>query len=118
LIPRKGRVRIAMFAAMAALLVVALCVPEAFGDHALAFAIAYALVRGVLRLRNARTLNRQRFVVALLLLALWPFADEVSALATLAVANVLIWAMIAYEVGTYDERRYRLRHRLEYETPG
>ena len=34
-----------MFAAMAALLVVALCVPEAFGDRALAFAVAYGVVR-------------------------------------------------------------------------
>ena len=34
-----------MFAAMAALLVVALCVPEAFGDLALLFACAYAVVR-------------------------------------------------------------------------
>ena len=31
--PEEGAVRIAMFAAMAALLVVALCVPEAFGDR-------------------------------------------------------------------------------------
>ena len=34
-----------MFAAMAALLVVALCVPDAFGDEALLFAIAYGVVR-------------------------------------------------------------------------
>ena len=36
--PEEGAVRLAMFAAMAALLVVALCVPEAFGDEALLFA--------------------------------------------------------------------------------
>ena len=34
-----------MFGAMAGLLVVALCVPEAFGDRALAFAVAYGVVR-------------------------------------------------------------------------
>jgi low temperature requirement protein LtrA len=34
-----------MFAAMAALLVVALCVPGAFGDEALLFAVAYGVVR-------------------------------------------------------------------------
>jgi low temperature requirement protein LtrA len=34
-----------MFAAMAALLVVALCVPDAFGDDALLFACAYGVVR-------------------------------------------------------------------------
>ena len=43
--PEEGAVRIALFASMAALLVVALCVPESFGDRALAFAIAYGLVR-------------------------------------------------------------------------
>ena len=43
--PEEGAVRIAIFAAMAALLVVALCVPEAFGESALLLAGAYALVR-------------------------------------------------------------------------
>jgi low temperature requirement protein LtrA len=44
--PEEGGVRIAMFAAMAALLVVALCVPGAFGDDAFLFACAYGVVRG------------------------------------------------------------------------
>jgi low temperature requirement protein LtrA len=44
--PEEGAVRLVMFAAMAGLLVVALCVPDAFGDTALLFAIAYGLVRG------------------------------------------------------------------------
>jgi low temperature requirement protein LtrA len=44
--PEEGGVRVAIFAAMAALLVVALCVPEAFADRALTFAIAYGVVRG------------------------------------------------------------------------
>jgi low temperature requirement protein LtrA len=44
--PEEGFVRFAIFAAMAGLLVVALCVPEAFDDRALLFACAYALVRG------------------------------------------------------------------------
>src|SRR3954463_12320576 len=43
--PEEGAVRIAIFAAMAALLVAALCVPRAFGDDGLAFAIAYGGVR-------------------------------------------------------------------------
>jgi low temperature requirement protein LtrA len=43
--PEEGAVRIAMFAATAALLVAALCVPQAFGDRALLFAIAYGMVR-------------------------------------------------------------------------
>jgi low temperature requirement protein LtrA len=43
--PEEGTVRLVMFAAMAALLVAALCVPGAFGSEALLFACAYAVVR-------------------------------------------------------------------------
>jgi low temperature requirement protein LtrA len=43
--PEEGSVRLAIFAAMAALLVAALCVPHAFSDTALAFACAYVVVR-------------------------------------------------------------------------
>ena len=43
--PEEGVVRFAMFGAMAALLVVALCVPQAFGDEALLFACSYGAVR-------------------------------------------------------------------------
>jgi low temperature requirement protein LtrA len=44
--PEEGSVRLAMFVAMAALLVAALCVPGAFGREALLFACVYAVVRG------------------------------------------------------------------------
>jgi low temperature requirement protein LtrA len=43
--PEEGAVRIAIFAAMAAFLVVALCVPQTFGDLGLLFAGAYGVVR-------------------------------------------------------------------------
>ena len=43
--PEQIAVRLAIFAAMAAFLVAALCVPEAFGDRGLLFAGAYAIVR-------------------------------------------------------------------------
>jgi low temperature requirement protein LtrA len=43
--PEEGSVRLVMFAAMAALLVTALCVPRAFGGDALLFACAYGAVR-------------------------------------------------------------------------
>jgi low temperature requirement protein LtrA len=43
--PEEGMVRLAMFAAMAAFLICALCVPGAFGAEALLFACAYAAVR-------------------------------------------------------------------------
>jgi low temperature requirement protein LtrA len=43
--PEEGIVRLVLFAAMAAFLVAALCVPGAFGPEALLFACAYAAVR-------------------------------------------------------------------------
>ena len=43
--PEEGAVRLAIFAAMAGLLVAALCVPAAFDDDALLFAAAYGVVR-------------------------------------------------------------------------
>jgi low temperature requirement protein LtrA len=43
--PEHAAVRLAMFAAMAAMFVVALAVPHAFNDDALLFAVAYAVVR-------------------------------------------------------------------------
>jgi low temperature requirement protein LtrA len=43
--PEEGVVRLTIFAAMAALLVVSLCVPRAFDDLGLLFAGAYAVVR-------------------------------------------------------------------------
>jgi low temperature requirement protein LtrA len=43
--PEEGAVRLVIFAAMAAFLVAALCVPEAFDDAGLLFACAYGVVR-------------------------------------------------------------------------
>jgi low temperature requirement protein LtrA len=45
--PEEGSVRLAMFTAMAGLLVVALAIPGAFGDEALVFALAYGIVRAM-----------------------------------------------------------------------
>ena len=43
--PDEGGVRVVLFAAMAALLVTSLCVPDAFGEQGLVFVLAYAAVR-------------------------------------------------------------------------
>jgi low temperature requirement protein LtrA len=43
--PEEGAVRLVLFVAMAALLVVSLCVPDAFGESALLFGCAYGVVR-------------------------------------------------------------------------
>jgi low temperature requirement protein LtrA len=90
------------------------------GPHAVALLggiAVYLLAHVALRLRNARTVNVQRLGLALVLLALVPVALRASALATLAGVDALLWAMIAYETATYDERRYSLRHGLEVDPP-
>jgi low temperature requirement protein LtrA len=43
--PEEGLVRLGFFAAMAGLLIVALCIPEAYGDDGLLFAVGYGIVR-------------------------------------------------------------------------
>ncbi|MGH7575588.1 MAG: low temperature requirement protein A, partial [Longimicrobiales bacterium] len=43
--PEEGAARITMFVAMAAMLIAALCVPRAFSDRGLVFAMAYGVVR-------------------------------------------------------------------------
>ena len=79
----------------------------------------YLLAHVALRLRNAHTVNIERLALAMVLFALIAVAVNVDALVTLAVVNVLVWAMIAYEnLVVYDERRNRLRHGLEIEIPG
>jgi low temperature requirement protein LtrA len=45
--PEEGAVRIAMFVAMAAMLIVALAVPEAFDEHGVIFGVAYLAVRAL-----------------------------------------------------------------------
>jgi low temperature requirement protein LtrA len=90
------------------------------GVHAFALLggiAVYLLAHVALRLRNAHSINVQRLALALALLALIPAAMSVPALATVSGVNVLLWAMIAYETATYDERRYRLRHGLEPDDP-
>ena len=78
----------------------------------------YLLAHVLLRLRNARTVNRQRLALGLVLLALCPFSVDVSSLASLAAVNAALWAVIAYEtIKIYDERRYALRHGLPVEPP-
>jgi low temperature requirement protein LtrA len=62
--PEEGTVRTAIFVAMAALLVVALCVPRAFGGLGLLFALSYGVVRAahivlfVVASRDERELRR------------------------------------------------------------
>jgi low temperature requirement protein LtrA len=80
---------------------------------------AFALVGGVgvyllglvaFRYRHIRTLNRQRFAIAVLMFALYPLALELSALVMIALLNLLLWSMIVYETRGYGEARAEVRH--------
>jgi low temperature requirement protein LtrA len=74
----------------------------------------YLLAHVALRLRNAHTLSRTRFGLAVALLLLIPAATTVPALVTVAALNVPLWGMIAYEtIRLYGDNRYRLRHGLD-----
>jgi low temperature requirement protein LtrA len=78
----------------------------------------YLLAHVALRLRNAGTVNIERLVLAIVLVALVPVAVSIAAVWTLAIVNLLLWAMITFEtVWVYDENRFRLRHDLDVEIP-
>jgi low temperature requirement protein LtrA len=80
--------------------------------------IAFALLGGIalyllglvgFRLRHVHTLNRHRFVIAILMLALLPLAVELPALVTVSIVTGILGVMIAYETRHYGEGRQRVR---------
>ena len=73
----------------------------------------YLIAHVLFRLRNVRTLNRQRVVVSALLVVLVPFALEIPALATLVAVTALCVGLIAYEAIRFAEARDRVRHATE-----
>ena len=76
--------------------------------------VALYLVAHILfRLRNVGSLNRQRLVVAVVLLAFLPLAVELPALATVAAVAGLLAALIAYEAIHFAAARDRVRHPAE-----
>jgi low temperature requirement protein LtrA len=70
---------------------------------------AYLIGHVAFRYRHVHTVNRQRLLLAIVLLILVPVATEVPALLALGVVNVLLWAMIAYETRSYGEGRRQVR---------
>jgi len=72
----------------------------------------YLLAHVAFRLRNVRTLNKQRLACALLLLALLPAAVELPSLATLALLAAALATLIAYEAMRFAEARDRVRHQV------
>jgi low temperature requirement protein LtrA len=77
----------------------------------------YLLAHIAMRLRNIRTLNRQRLLCAFLLVALVPAAVQLPALATLAILGAVLVALIAYEIRLYGERRDQVRHPVSEPVP-
>jgi low temperature requirement protein LtrA len=108
---------------VAGIVLVALGVKKTLGhvDHHLEIVPATALYGGValyllalvaFRLRNVRTLNKQRIVTAALLVALLPVVTEIDALVALAVLAALLVSLIAYEAIRFADARNRIRHEL------
>ena len=77
----------------------------------------YLLAHVAFRYRNLRTINKQRLLMALILLALVPFGDELEALTTLAVTAGLMVALITYESIRFADGRDRVRHEAGDEPP-
>ena len=72
----------------------------------------YLLGHVAFRLRNVGTLNRQRLLCAVGLLALVPVAVELPSLATLALLAGVLVALITYEAVRFADARDRVRHEL------
>jgi low temperature requirement protein LtrA len=70
----------------------------------------YLLAHVSFRLRNLGTLNKQRLLCALVLLALIPAGVALPALATLGLLSAVLVALIAYEAIRFAEARDRIRH--------
>jgi low temperature requirement protein LtrA len=69
----------------------------------------YLLGHVAFRYRHIHTVNWRRTALAVVLLLLTPVAMEIPALATVAIATALVWALIAYETQLYGEGRHELR---------
>ncbi len=89
------------------------------GAH-LRWVTSFALLGGIaiyllglvaFRYRHNRTWNRNKLILAGVLLALVPLGTAIPALATLAVATALLTLLVIREHAGYDERRDELRRR-------
>jgi low temperature requirement protein LtrA len=70
----------------------------------------YLLAHVAFRYRGIRTVNWRRTTLAVVLIALIPVAEEMTALAAVVVMTVLVWLLIAYETWSYGEQRHEVRH--------
>src|SRR5262245_11568270 len=114
------------FLMVAGIIMVALALKKTLGDvdEPLKTVPAFALTGGIavfllglvcFRWRHVHTVNRLRFAYALVLLAVFPLATEVPALAAVAIVTAILWAIITYETRVvYGERRGPLRDELAH----
>jgi low temperature requirement protein LtrA len=72
----------------------------------------YLLAHVAFRLRNLGTLNPQRLVCAIALVALLPLAVELPSLATLGILAGVLGALVGYEAFRFSEARDRVRHEI------
>jgi low temperature requirement protein LtrA len=72
--------------------------------------VLYLVAHICFRLRNVRSVNRQRLGLAVLLVALLPVVAHLPALAALGVLAGLMVALIGYEVTKFAEARQAMRH--------
>jgi low temperature requirement protein LtrA len=70
----------------------------------------YLLAHVAFRYRNVRSVNVQRVVVAVLLIALVPAAAQLPALAALGLVAAVMIALIVFEATKFSEIRDRVRH--------
>jgi low temperature requirement protein LtrA len=108
------------FPMVAGIVLVALGMKKTIGDvsEPLSGPTAFALAGGLaiyllalvgFRYRHVHTTNRQRLVLAIVLLAAVALLTEVPALLAVMLVTVPVWAMIVYETIGYGEGRARLR---------
>ena len=88
-------------------------------DEPLSTETAFALVGGLavylvahvaFRWRNVRSINKQRFVLAALLVLFIPLADQPDAIVSLALVALSMTALITYEATHFAEARDQIRH--------
>ena len=73
----------------------------------------YLLAHVAFRLRNVGSVNRQRAVTVVLLIALLPVAWQLPALASLGLLAAVLVLLIAYESTVHADARRAIRHRTQ-----
>jgi low temperature requirement protein LtrA len=109
------------FVMVAGIILVALGLKKTLGhvDDPLDTVPAFALLAGVavyvlglvaFRLRHVKSANWRRTGLAAVLVALWPAATALPAIATLGIVSVLLWVVVTIETLGYGENRAQVRH--------